>query len=181
MSTQNEHKIDIMTMGKTKKVVLTAILFAVALVLSIVESLIPSIPIPAPGIKFGLANIVVMYSLFFLGKSTAFTIVILKALFAVITRGAVAGFLSFTGGMFSILIMIILLFIFKDKISYLILSIFGAVFHNIGQFTAISVIYIGMNLWFYLPALLIFGIIAGLVTSILLKFILPALKGLGYK
>lgn len=181
MSTRNEHKIDILTMSKTKKVVLTAILFAVALVLSIVESLIPSIPIPVPGIKFGLANIVVMYSLFFLGKSTAFTIVILKALFAVITRGAVAGFLSFTGGMFSILIMIILLFIFKDKISYLILSIFGAVFHNIGQFTAISVIYIGMNLWFYLPALLIFGIVAGLVTSILLKFILPALKELGYK
>ncbi len=181
MSTQNDYRIDVMSMSKTKKVILTAILFAVALVLSIVESLIPSVPIPVPGIKFGLANIVVMYSLFFLGKSTAFTLVILKALFAVITRGAMAGLLSLTGGMFSILIMIILLSIFKDKISYLILSIFGAVFFNIGQYAAISLIYVGMNLWFYLPALLIFGVIAGLVTSTLLKFILPALKGLGYK
>ncbi len=181
MSTQNDYRVNFMNIGKTKKVVLTAILFAVALVLSIVESLIPSVPIPVPGIRFGLANIVVMYSLFFLGKTTAFTIVVLKAMFAVITRGAVAGLLSFTGGMFSIIIMIILLSIFKDKISYLILSIFGAVFHNIGQFAAISLIYVGMNLWFYLPALLIFGVIAGLVTSTLLKFILPALKELGYK
>lgn len=181
MSTQNDYRENFTNIGKTKKVVLTAILFAVALVLSIVESLIPSVPIPVPGIRFGLANIVVMYSLFFLGKTTAFTIVVLKAMFAVITRGAVAGLLSFTGGMFSILIMIILLSIFKDKISYLILSIFGAVFHNIGQFAAISLVYVGMNLWFYLPALLIFGVIAGLVTSTLLKFILPALKELGYK
>ena len=181
MSTQNDYRIDVMNIGKTKKVVLTAILFAVALILSIVESLIPSVPIPVPGIKFGLANIVVMYSLFFLGKSTALTIVILKALFGVITRGAVAGLLSFTGGMFSILIMITLMSLFKDKISYLILSIFGAVFHNIGQFTAISLIYVGMNLWFYLPVLLVFGVIAGVITSTLLRFILPALKEIGFK
>ena len=181
MIAQNEHRVNTMSISKTKKVVLTAILFAVALILSIVESLIPSVPIPVPGIKFGLANIVVMYSLFFLGKSTALTIVVLKALFGVITRGAVAGMLSFFGGMFSILVMIILLLIFKEKISYLVLSIFGAVFHNIGQFTAISLIYVGMNLWFYLPALLVFGVIAGIVTSTILKFILPALKEVGLK
>ena len=166
-------------MSKTKKIVLTSILFAIALILSIVENFLPTVPIPVPGIKFGLANIVVMYTLFFIGKSSAFSIVVLKALFVFITRGVVAGFLSLTGGTFSILIMIILLSLFKDKISYLILSIFGAIFHNIGQFTAISLIYTGINLWFYLPPLLIFGVIAGLVTSIILRFILPALKSFG--
>ncbi len=178
MNSQNQYKSN---MNKTKRLVLTAILFAMALILSVVENVLPSVPIPAPGIKFGLANIVVMYALFFVGKSSALSMVVLKALFVFMTRGAVAGFLSFTGGMFSILIMITLLFIFKDNISYLILSIFGAIFHNVGQFTAISLIYSGMNLWFYLPPLLIFGVIAGLVTSIILRFILPALKGLGYK
>ncbi len=181
MNSQNYYESNVVNMNKTKKLVLTSILFALALILSILENFLPSVPIAVPGIKFGLANIVVMYSLFFIGKSSALTIVVLKALFAIITRGAVAGFLSFTGGMFSILVMIILLYIFQDKISYLILSIFGAIFHNIGQFTAVSLIYTGMNLWFYLPPLLIFGVIAGLVTSIILKFILPALKKLGFK
>lgn len=181
MNSQNHYESNVIYMSKTKKLVLTAILFALALILSLVENFLPTVPIPVPGIKFGLANIVVMYTLFFIGKSSALSIVFLKALFVLITRGAVAGFLSFTGGIFSILIMIILLSIFKDKISYLILSIFGAIFHNIGQFTAISLIYTGMNLWFYLPPLLIFGVIAGLVTSIILRFILPALKSFGYK
>ena len=170
-----------MRVEKTRKVVLTAVLFAVALVLSIVESMIPPVPIPVPGVKFGLSNIVVMYSLLLLGKSTAFTIAILKSMFAIITRGTVAGLLSFTGGIFSILIMIVLMYIFKDSISYFILSVFGAVFHNIGQFTAISLIYVGMNFWFYLPLLIILGFFAGIVTSSLLRFILPALKGVGLK
>jgi heptaprenyl diphosphate synthase len=181
MNSQNQYESNVIYMSKTKKIVLTAILFALALILSIVENFLPTVPIPVPGIKFGLANIVVMYTLFFIGKSSAMSIVILKALFVLMTRGAVASFLSLTGGIFSILIMIILLSIFKDKISYLILSIFGAIFHNIGQFTAVSLIYTGMNLWFYLPPLLIFGVIAGLVTSIILRFILPALKSFGYK
>lgn len=167
--------------SKTKKLVLTAILFALALIMSLIENSLPSIPIPVPGIKFGFANIVVMYTLFFIGASSAISIVVLKAMFVFMTRGAVAGFLSFSGGMLSILIMIILMFIFKDKISYLILSIFGAIFHNIGQFIAVSFIYKEVNLWFYLPPLIIFGVIAGVVTSIILRFILPALKGLGLK
>lgn len=179
MNTQNQYKSN--NINKTKSLVLTAILFSMALILSIVESLLPTIPIPVPGIKFGLANIVVMYTLFFVGKSSALSIVVLKALFIFMTRGAVAGFLSFTGGMFSITVMIMLLLVFKDKISYLILSIFGAIFHNVGQFAAVSMIYTGMNLLFYLPPLLIFGVIAGVVTSIILRFILPALKRLGYK
>jgi heptaprenyl diphosphate synthase len=181
MNSQNHYESNAMNINNTKKLVLTSILFALALILSILENFLPTIPIPVPGIKFGLANIVVMYCLFFIGKSSAFTIVILKASFVLITRGFVAGILSFTGGMFSILIMVILLSVFKDKISYLILSIFGAIFHNIGQFTAVSLIYTGMNLWFYLPPLLIFGIVAGVVTSLILRFILPALKKLGFK
>lgn len=179
MNFQNQYKSN--NTNKTKKLVLTAILFALALILSLVENSLPSVPIPVPGIKFGFANIVVMYTLFFIGRSSALSIVVLKAMFVFMTRGTVAGFLSFTGGMFSILIMMILMFVFKDKISYLILSIFGAIFHNIGQFTAVSIVYKETSLWFYLPPLIIFGVIAGVVTSIILRFILPALKGSGFK
>lgn len=165
-------------MPKTKLLVLTALLFAVALVLSIVENSLPTLPIAVPGIKLGLSNIAVMYALFFLDKKSAFMIATLKASFVLITRGPIAGLLSFCGGMLSLVIMSILLIIFKDKISYFVLSIFGSVFHNVGQFVAISLIYTNMYLWAYLPFLLIAGVIAGAATSTLLRFIIPAFKRL---
>lgn len=162
---------------KTKLLVLTALLFAAALVLSAVENSLPSISGPFQGVKLGLSNIAVMYALFFLDKRQAFIIAVLKAGFVFITRGPVASLLSLSGGIASVVIMVLLIYIFKDKISYLILSTFGAVTHNLGQFIVISYIY-NMHLWAYLPVLLIAGVIAGIVTSILLRFILPAFNRL---
>lgn len=162
----------------TKLTVMTALLFAIAIVLSIIEGLFPPIIVFAPGVKLGLSNIVVMYALFFLKKKQAFTIAILKALFVFVTRGAIAGILSFSGGILSLLVMLSLLYIFRERISYLSLSIFGSVSHNIGQFIAIAYIYKGIYFWAYLPTLLIAGVIAGIGTSTLLRFILPAFKRL---
>ena len=164
-----------------KNLVLAGLLFAIAIVLSIVESSLPPLLVFVPGVKLGLSNIVVMYSLFFLGKKRAFTITILKSLFVFITRGLIAGVLSLTGGILSIIVMLLLILIFKDKISYLLLSISGATFHNIGQFIALSLIYTNLYLWVYLPVLIISGVAAGIATSTLLKFILPAFKKLGLK
>lgn len=164
--------------NKTRKLVLTALLFAIALVLSIVENSMPPIMVSVPGVKFGLSNIAVMYALFFLGKREAFTIASLKALFVFITRSAVAALLSFSGGMLSIIVMAVLIYLFKERISYLLLSVCGAVFHNVGQFIVITVIYTNLYLWVYLPVLLISGILAGIATATLLKLIMPALKRL---
>lgn len=162
----------------TKRLVLTALLFATALVLSLVESALPPL-IPVPGVKLGLANIVVMYTLFFMDKGRAYAIVALKALFVGITRGAVAGLLSFCGGFLSISAMVVVLVLYKKRISYLLVSICGAVSHNMGQYIAISVLYTGMNLWVYLPILVLAGVAAGIVTATLLRFIIPALKNTG--
>lgn len=162
---------------RIKNIVLTGILFAVAIVLSIAESSL-QLPVIAPGVKFGLSNIVVMFSLFFLDKKKALLLVLLKSMFVFITRGSVACILSLCGGLFSIAVMILLLVICKDKISYLAVSIAGAVSHNLGQLTAVSVLYTDMILWIYLPILLISGIIAGIVTSVLLKVCITAFKKL---
>jgi len=158
--------------------VLTGLIFATALVLSIVESMLPPLPVPVPGVKFGLSNIAVMYALFFLGGKQAYTIGILKAFFVFITRGSIAGLLSLSGGVLSITVMLLLLLLFREKITYLVISIFGAVFHNVGQFLVIAAIYAGMSMWAYLPVLLVSGVAAGIVTSTLLKFMIPALKRL---
>ena len=171
-------KISTVNLNKTQRMVLAGLIFATALVLSIVENMLPPLPIAVPGVKFGLSNIAVMYALVFLGNKQAYIIAILKAFFVFITRGIIAAALSFFGGILSLTIMLLLLLLFKERISYLIVSIFGAVFHNIGQFIVISLLYMGMNIWAYFPVLLISGVIAGIVTSTLLKFILPALKRL---
>lgn len=167
--------------NNTKGLVLSGLLFAIAIVLSIAENSLPSIFIAVPGVKLGLSNIAVMYALFFLKKRQAFSIAILKAIFVFITRGLVAGFLSFSGGILSLIIMSMIIIVFKEKVSYLLISIVGAVAHNIGQIFAISVILTQVYIWAYLPVLLITGVLAGIATSTLLKFILPAFKKLGLK
>lgn len=164
--------------NKTRRLVLTSLLFATALVLSFIENTLPPIMVSVPGVKFGLSNIAVMYALFFLSKKEAFTIAALKSFFVFLTRGFVASLLSFCGGMLSITVMVLLTYIFREKISYLLLSVSGAVFHNIGQFIAISLIYTNLYLWVYLPVLLISGVFAGMATATLLRFILPAFSRL---
>jgi heptaprenyl diphosphate synthase len=168
----------IKNLNQTQMLVLTSLIFAAALVLAIVENILPPLPIAVPGVKFGLSNIAVMYALFFLGRRQAYTIGILKSVFVFVTRGGITGLLSFSGGILSITVMILLMAVFRDRITYLIVSIFGAGFHNIGQFIVISVIYTGMNMWAYLPVLLISGLAAGIVTSTLLRFIMPAFNRL---
>ncbi|MDD3765572.1 MAG: Gx transporter family protein [Eubacteriales bacterium] len=163
----------------TKRLVLTALLFGTSLILAFVEGFFPAIPIP--GVKLGLSNVVVMYALFFLSKKQAFSIAILKGMFVFATRGPVAGVLSLSGGIVSLVSMIILSIITKRNASYLISSVTGAVFHNVGQFMAVSLIYSFAEIWIYLPWLVILGIAAGAFTSVLLKIILPALDKSGLK
>lgn len=163
---------------RIRRMVLTGLLFAVILVLVVLENEL-QIPAPAPGVKLGLSNIVVMYSLFFVEKREALLLAVLKSLFVFLTRGAIAAFLSLCGGLLSILVMIVFLLIFRERISYFMISILGAVSHNIGQIIAVSFLYTSLYLWSYLPVLLIAGVIAGGVTSTLLKVTLPALKRLG--
>ena len=158
---------------------LTGMLFAVALVLSTIENMLPPLPIPVPGVKFGLANIVVMYALFFLDWKKAAAIVVLKSLFVTGIRGVVSGLLSFSGGTLSLLMMMVLIGLFRDRISYLIISIFGAIFHNIGQFVVISLLYTTLHLWVYLPVLVVSGVIAGVLTATLLRVIMPAFQKAG--
>lgn len=164
--------------GKTKSLVLTGLIFALALILAVIENSLPALPLPVPGVKFGLSNIAVMYALFFLAKGQAYSIAVLKGLFVAVTRGLIAGILSLTGGILSLTVMLLIMVAFKKKASYIIISISGAVAHNLGQFIAISFIYTGMYLLAYLPALLISGVVAGIITATLLRFIIPAFKRL---
>jgi len=166
--------------GRTEKLVLTSLFFAMAIILSVVENNMPPLPVSIPGVKFGFSNIAVMYVLFFIGKRPAYAVAVLKAVFVFSTRGWIASALSLAGGLLSITVMIVLIYLFKEKVSYLLLSIFGAIFHNVGQLVTVSIIYTNLYLMYYLPVLLVTGIIAGVITSVLLKVIMPAFKRVGF-
>ncbi len=156
-----------------KKVAFLGLLFALALVLSVVEAAIPVSGILPMGVKPGLSNIVTMYAVFYMGYGEAFSIAILKSLFVFITRGAVAALMSVSGGVFSVLVMFLLL-LPKRKLSYLVISVSGSIVHNLAQLTAASFL-LGKDALYYTPVLVISGALMGVLTGLLLRSVLPAL------
>ncbi len=163
-------------MNKTRRMTTIALLFALAMVLSFAESMImPLFRLP-PGVKLGLSNIVVMYCMVYMGFFSAAQLTLLKGFFAFLTRGATAGFLATMGGMFSITIMFLLQKLLKDKVNYYTVSVFGSLFHNIGQLTGVSLIFGSAFAMGYFPVLAVSAVIMGMITGATLTVVIPALK-----
>ena len=161
-----------------KRVALTGLLFALAMTLSFIEGMI-TFPGLLPGMKLGLANVVVMYALCFMGFKQALLLDVLKAFFVFLVSGPTAGFLSFCGGTLSLLVMWVLYDVLPFHVTWFILSVSGALAHNIGQLIGASVILSTAVSLYYAPVMLILGLVMGGLTSISLKAILPALEKLG--
>ena len=83
---------------KARQTALLGMLFALSMALSFLESMLTPFFGLMPAMKLGLSNIVVMYAVLFLNRRSALYLVLLKALFALLTRGVTAGFLSLCGG-----------------------------------------------------------------------------------
>ena len=164
--------------SSTYRTAFLGLMLGMILVLTILELHIPPIPFLPPHMKPGLANIVAMYCVFFVGRTYAIALTAGKAAFIFLIRGPIAGVLSLTGGMLPILLVILLVYLFKDKISYVIISILSAITHNLGQYLAISLI-LAMPFWvYYLPILLVSGVILGSLTGTLLKVLIPVFQRL---
>lgn len=162
-----------MQSAKTRKLTLIGLLFALAIALSYLESLIPMPGIP--GIKLGLSNIVTMFCVFSMGGVASIVLVLLKAGFALLTRGVTAATLSAAGGLCAVLIMVLL---YKLHISKGMVSVAGAVTHNLGQL-AMATFLLGTPVaLYYLPILVISGIAMGIITAVILKYLLPVLQRL---
>lgn len=158
-----------------KKTALLGFMLALALILTIIERMLPFWPFLPPQFgRIGLSNVIVMYLLFFMDKKEAVIVAILKSIFNLLMRGPIAGLLSLSGGLLSIFFILILLWIFKNKQAYVPLSVFGAIGHNIGQLIVACLI---MQNWLlfvgYFPILLMAGAVFGTATGILLKIIMP--------
>lgn len=163
---------------KAQNVALLGVLFALAMALSFCESGIAPLLGLMPAMKLGLSNIVVMYALLFLSKKQAILLVVLKASFALLTRGATAGFLSLCGGGLSWCVMALLLFVPLPVTGY-IFSVCGALAHNIGQLFGAAWLLSDQMALSYAPVLLTVGVGVGSVTYAVSKAVFPALQKTG--
>jgi heptaprenyl diphosphate synthase len=151
------------------------LLFALALALSFLESLVP-LPFALPGIKLGLSNVVAMFCVLSLGGRKALTLAVLKALFALLVRGLSAGLLSLSGGVLSVGLMLLVLTLSRGKASYLVVGVTGAVAHNLGQLAAASLLLRVTEIWYYLPVLMISGCVMGFLTAVITRATLPRIE-----
>lgn len=160
---------------KAKKTALFGLMGALAIVISFLEGLF-NVPFLPPGAKPGLSNIITLSALSVVSIRCGIYIVAVKALFALITRGAVASLLSFSGGICSLLIMALLLRMKKCPFSIVGISIIGAIIHNMAQLGASVFITKTPSLIYYLPVLILFSLVSGLVTGIIIKTLKPYLQ-----
>lgn len=162
----------------TAQLATMGMLFALAMALSFIESTLPALPMLPQGVKLGLSNIVTMYCLFSMSGRDAFTLAVLKSGFVLLLRGPVGGLISLCGGLASVAAMLLLLRVPKLRLSTLTISIAGAVLHNVGQLTAAHLVVGSGFVFYYLPVMLISGIVMGVLTGMVLRLTYPYLERL---
>lgn len=157
---------------KVQKMALLGILTAGAIVIAILESFIPSVGIP--GVKLGLANIVILIILYELGIIEAVFVNLLRVLVVGFVRGtflSMGFFMSLTGAAMSLGIMI-LFFVLIKKFSIIGVSVIGSVFHVTGQIL-IAMLYLGTAyIVLYLPLIAVSAIITGVFVGITAQLII---------
>ena len=160
-----------------RKAAAMGLLTALTAALNFAEGLIPALPMLPPGVKLGLANIVVAYALFYLDSGSAFALALLKSGFVLLTRGLSAGWMSLAGGLLSLGVMALARRCFsQEPRRYYLVSVPGAVSHNLGQLCAAAALLKSWAVFYSLPFLVLSGILMGYVTAALLRVALPALK-----
>ncbi len=150
--------------SSTRKMTALALTVSFALILSFVESRIPAI-VAIPGIKVGLANIAVIFTLYKFGIKEAAAVSAVRVLLVSMLFGSPVSLIySITGAVLSLSVMFLLKKL--TPLSEVTVSVAGGVTHNIGQIGAASVM-LGTNVVvYYLPFLLLSGTIAGVVVGI---------------
>jgi len=160
---------------RTKRLTLLAIMLSISIVLSIVESMLPVIPVP--GVKLGLANVVTIIIMYKYGETDALTILILRIILVGLLRGnifSVTFFLSLSGGMTAYLMMV--LFKKLKVFSIIGVSIMGAFGHSVGQIVMAIFLIERTELIYYFPYILLLSVLTGVVTGILATRSLEIIK-----
>ena len=149
---------------KTKKIAVLALSIALAMILSFVESQIPAF-VAIPGVKIGLANIAVVFVLYKLGWKEAVLISLVRVFMVSVLFGtAVSLFYSVAGAVLSLTGMVLLKR--TGLFSTVAVSVTGGVLHNVGQILMACLLLETNVIVYYLPFLILSGVIAGVVIGV---------------
>jgi len=155
---------------RTFKMVYLALLTAFAVAIHTVEAAIP-LPIPVPGAKLGLANIITLLTIVFYGYRSGLLVASLRSMIGSLLTGSFLGFgfyLSFTGAVCSSLMMALFMNFYRSqKITLVSVSLAGAVTFNVVQLALASLLVKNMLLFRgYLPFLLLLAVPTGFFTGL---------------
>ncbi len=162
--------------SQVKKITYVGIFTALSVAVSLLESFFP---MPIPGLKLGIANVVTVFVLYSLGAKEAYLILACRCIICSVLFGNVTSFaFSFAGGLMSLSVSAIIKRYAKEKFSFIGVCILGATAHNTAQTAVCSLMLSSaVPMFSYLPMLLIGSVVCGAVTGCILNFI-P--KGLFY-
>ncbi len=157
---------------KIRRITFTALMTAISVVLSFLESLLPTAYFMPPGSRLGLSNIPVMFSASKLSIGETLLIVVAKSAFVFITRGFTAFCMSLAGGFLSALCMI---FIFRRAkgFGYMGIGVLSALCHNAGQLIVSFFLVQTTAIIGYAPVLLVASVFTGILTGTVLKISMP--------
>lgn len=160
----------------TVKITQTAMVSAVALVLSYIEMSLPDLPFVLPGMKLGLSNIATMFALSAMSLPSALVVCLTKALFVLLMRGFTAFLMSLCGGVLSAVVMYLLMK-FK-RVGFVGVGVGGAFSHNLGQIL-IAFLFTDSTVFAYFSVLGLASVVTGTVTALAVYLILPKVLSIG--
>ena len=162
-------------MPKTKKLAFMALLTAMALTIFVIEAQIPA-PVPIPGVKLGLANIITLTAMVLIGRKEAGVVLFLRIVMGAMFAGNPSTIIySAAGGLLAYIAMCLLVGIIPESRLWLTSAI-SAVCHNAGQLLACVLIVKTPGVLVYAPALMASGIITGLFTGFAAMYLIKALR-----
>jgi heptaprenyl diphosphate synthase len=157
-----------------RRLTLMTMLLAMSILLHMVE---PALPIPVPGVKLGLANIVGLITLFLFGVKEMVTVNVMRVVMASLLRGILFGtgfWMSLSGVLLSTIVTILL---YKhNKLSKIGLSVASGAFHGIGQIGALILINNTVMMIYWLPMLWFSSVPTGYVTGTISVQVLKRIK-----
>ena len=164
-------------MAKTKELCFMAVLTAIALTIFMIENQLPS-PVPIPGIKLGLANIITLTAMAILGRKEAGAILAARIIMGAIFAGSPSTFIySAAGGILAYIVMCVTIGLFKENQLWIV-SALAAIAHNAGQLGACALIVKTPGILAYAPILAASGVITGVFTGFAAIYLIRAVKKL---
>lgn len=152
-----------------KKLIFLSLLVSTGLVLSIVENMIP-VPIPIPGVKLGLVNVVFLITLVLFGFKEAMLVVIIRGITMSLATGNISGLIySLPSSIVSTIVMAIIYKNFSRYFSLIGVSLFGAIAFNTVQVGIASLVMQNIKIFSYLPIMSLTSIFTGCFIGLVVR------------